>query len=365
MLVTAITKIVLVSALTTGFAVAGGWEQSVDLAASAEHDSNPAMSATSDGSVWRGRLVPRYSLAGSFGRNEFAATLGLLAEQSSDERLSSRRQDKSGSLSWGHAFDTGSLRISARADEASTRATEFEDSGLVSRESTRHNYSANLNGHKGLSATTSLTVGASHAESKYDDTALINYLNQTAEFGFGFAVSEYFGTTARLAASEYNPDGPGVPSKTYSISFGVSAQSGERFSWAAQCGFRHTVSDIESDGSDGLLSLQWNGATDDFLFAVSRQYSPSSIGSMNVVDSIKGHWQHQWGPKSSLSADLSLTKRLGVLETGMTQITAAFIYDTSAVSNVRVYVHEKRLNQANSTVTATVIGASLAYNWRP
>lgn len=345
--------------------MAGGWEQSVDLAASAEHDSNPAMSATSEGSVWRGRLVPRYSLVGSIGRSEYAATLGFLAEQSSDERLSNRRQDTSGSLSWGHAFDTGSLRFSARSDEASTRVTEFEDSGLVSRESTRHSYSASLNGHKELSETTSLTVGASHAESKYDDAELVGYLSQAAEFGLGFEVSENLGTTARFAVSDYNPDDLGVRSKTYSMSLGMSAQSGERFNWAAQYGIRHTSASTDSKGSDGFVSLHWNGATDDLLFVVSRQYSPSSVGSMSVIDSIKGHWQRQWGPKSRSSADLSLTKRNGVLETQMGQATAAFIYDTSAVSNVRVYIQEKRLNQANLTVEATIIGASLAYNWRP
>ncbi|HET6892400.1 MAG TPA: hypothetical protein VFH31_14960, partial [Pyrinomonadaceae bacterium] len=312
-----------------------------------------------------GRLVPRYSLAGNFGRDEYVATLGLLAEQSSDERLSNRRQDKSRSLLWGHAFDTGTLRISARTDEASTRATEFEDSGLVSRESTRRSYSANLNGQKELSERTSLNFGASHAGARYEDTALSNYSNQTAEVGLGYAVSESLSATARLAATVFDPDGSGVPSKSYSLSFGVSAQSGERFNWAAQYGLRRTIADTESNGSDGLLSLQWNGATNDFSFVVSRQYSPSSVGLVSIVDSVKGAWQSQWGPSTRTLADFSLTKRHGELETRMAQATAAFIYDTSAVSSVRVYVQEKRLDQANSVVTASIIGSSLSYNWRP
>lgn len=360
-----ITKMAAALTLTPGLAVAGGWEHSVDLPTSAEHDSNPAMSATSRGSVWRGRLVPRYSITGTLGRDEYLATVGLLAEQSSDEQLSNRRRDKNGSLLWGHAFDTGSLRFSARADEASTRSTEFEDSGLVSRESTRRSYSANLHGRKELSETTFLTVGASHAEAKYEDTALSNYLNQTAEIGLGYTLSESMGTTTRLAAAAFDPVAPGVGAKTYSLTFGVSVQSGERFNWAAQYGLRRTVADTETNGSDGALSLHWNGATNDLSFTASRQFSPSSVGAMSVVDSAKGAWQSQWGPKSKSSADLSLTKRHGVLETEMVQATAAFIYDTSSVSSVRVYVQEKRLDQANSTVTATIVGASLAYNWRP
>lgn len=355
----------LASALTNGIAVAGGWEQSVDLTAGTEHDSNPAMSVDSEGSVWRGRIAPRYSLVGNFGRDEYGATLGLLAEQSSNEQLSNRRRDKNGSLHWARAFDSGSLRFGVRADEASTRSTEFEDSGLVRRESTRSSESANLNGDKELSEVASLTFGVSHAESKYEDAALSNYLNQAAEIGLDYAVSESLSTTARLSATEFDPDGLGIPSTTYSLSFGVSAQSGDGFKWAAQYGFRHTVAETEKNGSDGSLSLHWNGATNEFYFAVNRQFSPSSVGSMSVVDSVRGAWRSQWGPKSKSSIDLSSTKRHGELATKTEQAIAAFIYDTSAVSSIRIYVQEKRLEQANSVAAASIIGASLAYNWRP
>lgn len=365
MLLNSVTKIALASILTTGWAVAGGWEHTLGLVGGGEYDSNPAMSAASEGSVWRGRLAPRYSIASIFGRDEYTAVLGLLAEQSSDERLSNRRKDKSGSLSWGHAFDTGSLRFNARADEASTRSTEFEDSGLVSQESTRITYAFSLNGQNSLSEKTSLTFGASQNEAKYDDTALRGYANQNAEIGLGHVLSESLSATTRLASTEFDPDAPGVPSKTYSINFGVSAQPGQRFSWAAQYGFRHSVAETKSNGSDGLLSLQWRGATDDFSFAVSRQYSPSSVGSMSVVDSVKGAWQSQWGEKSRSSIDLSLTQRHGILATKMGQATVSLSYDTSDVSSIRAYIQEKRLDQANSVVTATIIGASLAYNWRP
>lgn len=365
MLVKPFIKIGLASILTTGFAVAGGWEHSLGLVASGEHDSNPAMLAASEGGVWRGRLAPKYSLAGTFGRDEYAAFLGILAEQSSDERLSNRRHDKSGSLSWGHAFDTGSLRFNARADEASTRSTEFEDSGLVSKESPRNTYAFSLSGQNSLSEKTTLIFGASQNKAKYDDTAFRSYANQGAEISLGHAVSESMEVTTRLAATQFDPDAPGVSSKNYSLNLGVSAQSGQRFSWAAQYGYRHSVAETKSNGSDGLLSLQWRGATDDFSFAVSRQYSPSSVGSMSVIDSVKGAWHSQWGSKSRSSLDLSLAKRQGVLETEMAQATVAIVYDTSDVSSIRVYIQEKRLDQANSVVTATIIGASLAYNWRP
>lgn len=362
-LVSAINALALT--LTAGLAVAGGWEHSVDLSTEVEHDSNPAMSATSEGSVWRGRLAPRYSLARIFGRDEYVATLGMLAEQSSNEQLSKRRQDKNGSLLWARSFDTGSMRFSARADEASTRATEFEDSGLVSRESTRRSYSVSLNGLSELSERTTLTVGGNRAEARYDDAALTNYLNQNAEIGLGYVVSESLSSNVRLAAADFDPDGPGVPSKSYFLSFGLSEQAGERFSWAAEYGLRHIVADTESNGSVGSLSVQWKGGANDFSMAVSRQYSPSSVGSMSVVDSVKGAWQSQLGPKSRSSAEFSANKRHGVLETEMMQVKVAVIYDISLVSNVRVTLQEKRIDQNHSVVTATIVGATLAYNWRP
>lgn len=360
-----LTTAALAFALTTDFSVAGGWEHSVSVTSGAEHDSNPAMSATSLGSVWRARLIPTYFLAGVFERDEYAATLGLRAEQSSDEQLSKRRQDMNGTLLWGRAFDTGNLRLSASAEEASTRTTEFEDSGLVSRESTKRSYSAHLNGYKEVSETTSLTVGVSHTEAKYGDVALTGFSNQAAEVGLRHGVSESFTTNARLATAAFNPDGPGASSKTHSISIGLAAMSGERFNWTIQYGMRHTVAATESNGSNGSLSMQWRGAENELSLVVSRQLSPSSVGSMSVVDSVKGAWETQWGPNSKSSASLGVSKRHGALESEMAQATAAFIYEVSEVSNVRIYLQEKRVNQANSAVTATILGATLAYNWRP
>lgn len=360
---TKITLAIAVSWICT--AAASGWDHSVSLAAGAEQDSNPSMAPAREGSVLRSRVAPRYSLSGNFGRDDYALSLALLAEQSSDEKLSNRRRDKSGSLAWGHTFETGSVLFNARGDEASTRATELEDSGLVSRESTRKSYAFQLNTQNSVSERTSVNVGASQDGAKYEDAALRNYANRTLEVGLGHAVSERLVTSARMATTKFEPAPPGTPSTTHSVSFGLSVHAQAGFDWTARYGYRHTVADTKSDGSDWLLSLHWKGETDDFLFAVSRQFNPSSVGSMSVLDSVKGTWQAQWGTKSRSSIDVSLTKRHGIFATEMAQTTAALIYDTSSASNIRLYVQEKRIDRANATATATVVGASLAYNWRP
>lgn len=358
-------KLSLVLCCVAGFAQAGGWEQSIDLSASAEYDSNPAMLENAGESVWRGRLAPKYSLNGTFGRDEFGLAIGLLAEHSSDERLSSNREDKSGSLLWGRIIDTGNVQFVARTDEASSRSVEFEESGLVSRDSTRRTNSANMTGSKSLSENTSLAMGASHTEAKYEDATLSDYKVQGSSLSLIHALSELTSTNVRFATSRFEPDEPGIPSESYSLSLGLSAQSGEHFNWSAQYGLRHSAAESETKGSDGSLSLQWTGDVDDFSIVLSRQYSPSSVGTMSVIDAFKGAWQRKWGNKSRSSAGISVANRRGTLETKTAQATVALVYTTSVSSNVRLYMQHKRLDQNNSIATASIIGAALAYNWLP
>lgn len=361
----AITRIALLWILSAGLAVAGSWEHSVNVSASAEHDSNPAMLASSESSVWRARLAPSYTLNSTYGRDAYAATLGLLVEDSSDERLSRKRQDKSGSLHWGRTLDAGNVRIGASADEASTRATEFEDSGNVSRESTRRNYSFSMHTLNEVSARTTLAIGAKHNEAKYEDGTFNDYVTQIADLGLNHAVSEYVSTTSRLLATHFEPRAHGTSSKTYSLSLGLAAKPTEQFSWSAQYGLRHSYAETKSEGSDGSLSMQWLGATNDFSFSISRQFSPSSIGSMSIVDSVKAGWQSRWGPKSRLSADISMTKRHGISEAEMAQATATLFNEISELSSFRLYFQQKRVDQNNSIASSAIIGAALTYNWRP
>src|SRR5512141_80239 len=117
--------------LCAGLSRAEVWQQAVSARVSTEYETNPAMSAVKQESLWREMLDPGYTLAGALGANELSAGASVHIERSSNKTLRQDREDPTVFFNWKRSGETGEFGIVTRYNEVATRSAEYDGIGLV------------------------------------------------------------------------------------------------------------------------------------------------------------------------------------------------------------------------------------------
>lgn len=139
------------------------------------HTSNPGLTAESEGSVNVLRASPSYSIVRVDGAVRTEFSLGAVLERSSNTELSANRSDPRLGIDWQWSTPTSQLNLRGSLQEASTRATEFDSSGVVTVDSTRRAVEAGAEWTKDLSPVTRLTLGAVRTQVDYETPLLVGF----------------------------------------------------------------------------------------------------------------------------------------------------------------------------------------------
>lgn len=291
--------------LLPGAGQAGRFEQGLSVNLATEYETNPALSATAKDGVWRQTVAPSLGLTRTNGADEWEARLGLRLERSSNEALSTGRDDPSLGLTWRRASSTGGLNLKFGYDTQSTRVSEFQDTGLVTVDGSRSSQSLALTLSHALDERRTLSLDAGHTAVGYQGGSLTDYRDLSAGLTYSLDWDERLAPYLRLSASRYTPD-LGVASTSYDARIGFRLARGERLSLDVAAGLNHIVADTHRNGWLGSVSLDY--ALDpraSLDLDLSRSVASSGAGGFAESDQLAVRWGRTLSERDSVGADLS------------------------------------------------------------
>jgi hypothetical protein len=350
-------------------AIAADWSHSFSLPVSIESDSNPTLAPNSSADLRRTRITPDFKLTGAFGVDEVGAGLALQVERSSDRNISQPRQDPTIFLNWRRVSETGEFGIASKLQEASTRVSELNESGLVVRDGTRKTQSLAGNWRSTLGDRSSLAANADITKVAYGVGTLTGYGNTSLSLSYNYSLSERIEPFLRLARSHYVPDGPtGLPSDNTSLTGGVQAKATENLEWTAQIG-RNRITGTTNpivmaspSNWEGSFVLRYVGRSYIAAIEVGRSTSASGTGGYIESDQIKGNWSYSIAELARVGLEASRRDTKAILPTSMNQLNAWANQELSSLWSARLSYQYTQLQQSGlPRASANVLGLSIIY----
>ncbi len=349
--------------LLSGPAQAGRYQHDLSASLSAEYDSNPALSAMLPKAIWRVVAAPAYRLSGVSGANQWNAQFGLRLERSTDVALSADRQDPNGSLAWTRQTRTGQFGISGKYEEASTRVTEFQDTGLVSADGSRIAQSLTANWSTEWDERTSLSLNGSYADTAYRGGTLTDYANLSLGATVSQAWSERSQPYLQFSASRYLPASGLGSSDSLSALAGIKLTLSERLNLDLRGGMSDTSGQTDNSGWQGGLTLDYVAdPRSGFRLDLGRSSSASGLGGFAETDQISGSWHRALTETSNAGIDLSWRKSQATLSTTTRQVTLWANRELTPAWSLRVsYLYKAREGAGQGEADGHVLALVLSY----
>ena len=322
---------VLPCAMAVGLLVPGALAENVRhdyrLTSEAEYDSNPAFVPDDLAEhVWRGVVTPGYQLKWKEGKQEVEVDATLRVQRSSDERLSFNREDPSASVVWRTLGPRSEFSVDARYREASTRITEFEDSGVLLRDGTREEADAGVAWEYRLSERLLLSSQGRYSDVAFEEANLIGFESLTAGLTLGYRVSSRLQPYLQAGYTRQSTEtAPGLNQRPDSeLAFagaGLSVQLSRRLEFDASASATRIEIDTAStptlpaaaerpllDGEawNGQAALSYAGERGDVSLSASRTTAPGGVGGFIEADTVGARASYQLGEftRAGLSASL-------------------------------------------------------------
>ena len=347
-------------------AFAGTLQKTVSLPLAVEYESNPQM--TSSGrSVWRTSVSPTLKLDYVMDIDELSANLGVNEVRSSDTAVSANRTDPSVLLSWQRLMSRGKFSLSGRYDRASTRTTEFQDTGYVLTDSTRTAKSMYADGQYLISERTNL-VG--HVEydritfsnnSLNSNSGLNNYKTTSGNVTLNYSWSDRIQPFFALYATHYEPDGVVLSSSTqYMGQAGFKWLFSEAWDTTVFAGAQSSSGGSSAAGGVGGIDVHHAGDRSDMDFKLSHSVTPSGLGGFVKADQASGNWSYSLSERNKTGADLLWRKNYDLNQVTSSLVGLWFSHDLSQSWSTKLYYWHKTHDQYNIT-HSDEIGLSLVY----
>ena len=338
------------------------WHHAVTAPFTGEYDSNPAMATANEKSVWRAKFSPSYTLTRTSGADEFKAGLVLNLERSSDESLSASRQDPGLLLGWQRQTETGEFGLLARYDEASTRVTELDESGLLAVDGTRVTRSLAGKWRTALGERSSLAADAAYKNVSFDGGSLIDYTNLAGGVTYSYALSERVEPFMRATASHNDPDAVRSSSNYYSALGGLKWKATERLDWTVQAGVGRTTGNNGDSGWQGGLGLHYAIPRGELTLDVGRTVNPSSEGGFAESDQVKGSWGYAIDERTRSGIDATWRDYKGTTPSTTQQLGAWLNRELTPFWNARLsYRYKLRQQDGQPDASSNLLGLTLIY----
>lgn len=297
----------LIGFFNAGSVLAGSSQQSINVRAAIEYDDNPSMVATAAEDVWKYRLIPDYKLLHVKDEDELALSVSLILERSSDQNISDDREDPSVSLQWTRMNPLGQFSILAAYAEASTRVSEYEDTGDVISDATRTNYNLGLDWAHAISERLQLNTNIGYRDVAYEGSgSFTDYSDTSLGLSFNYQLDELKTPYIRLTASQYDPDqGLSESSEQYGLVAGVEWRLSEFFNADFNAGKRYTQATTDDSGWSASAIFNYEAELLSADFSYSRSSDPSGSGGYADADNIRLGLGYEWSDYSNLQASLN------------------------------------------------------------
>lgn len=336
------------------------WQHAVSSRISTEFDTNPAMSPTYPGSVWRAMFEPSYTLTGRVGASELKAGLALQIARSSNKTLSQNRDGPSVFLDWLHQSDAGEFGISSRYAEIATRDAGIDATGLVPVDSTRASRSLSGRWSNALSERSTLSADGAYEDVSYKGGAFVDYATGSGGLKLSYAFSELSTTFLSVSGVKYVPAGGGPSSRLATATLGLNWKAGY-MDWTLQAG--QSKGGEGNTGLQGAASVQYTGQRAQLVLNADRQISSSGLGGFVKADHMRGSWNYALSEYSNTGIDLNWSNNRSIATNNIRTTTGVWLQrNLNPLWGVRTYFQHNIIKGGGvDGASSNILGLSLTY----
>lgn len=295
--------------------LAPGWsvaQNSITVPMEVEHNSNPAL-VPDGGSALRYRISPQFTMNRQSGATRSVFSIGGVVERSSDTQVSANRSDPNISYLLELTSPTSVWTLNASLSESSSRATEFEETGVVTADGTLRTGLLGARWARQLSERTGLELATGYAKLDYETPVLIGYTEVNAEGIVRWQLAE--GNRVELTASgaRLNPDDDTERSSRQGIMVGYETLVSPGFTVGAGIGAARTTGVRRGNDAIGELRLSYEGDRLDTGLEWSREVAPSgTIGGYALSQVMRWELSYALSESTSLVSSASRTRTLAL-----------------------------------------------------
>lgn len=346
--------------LYSGQGWAASWQQAWSARVSTEYDTNPTMSPTNPGGIWRALLEPGYKLKRTGGANELNAGAALLIARTSNKTLSQDRNDPSVFLDGRRQSDAGEFGLSAKYDEVATRIAEIDNAGPFIADGTRVSRTISGSWSKALSERSTLWADGSYQGVSYKGGPYVNYANQTAGLKLSHAWSEGSMSYLRVSNVKYVPAGGGPSSSLANATLGWNWKVADDLEGTLQTG--KSRSSAAQMSTQGMAEVKYTGQRTWFVLNANRQVTPSGLGGFVTADQAKVSWSYALSERSNTGIDLGWGKSHFTTDIINRTAGAWLQHELNSFWVVRTnYLHKISEQDGVGRASSNILGIALVY----
>jgi len=336
--------------------------------AEVEFDSNPRLEQGNASGTVRYRLRPQYSYTYHVDdANEWSAVLGANLERSSNTQVSANRQDPSVELKWQQETTTSSWGLNAKYFKASTRTTEFDQTGIVTADRTQTNRSVGANWGKYLAERWMANGGINQQWVDYDTDSLVSYRNSTASGGLAYDLTASEKLSVFFSGSHYSPAANSFilarPSSSMGLMFGYVGALSDKIDWNFQAG------KVKITGLDagyylqGKLQVNYKGDYTNAGVSFDRSaVAGGQTGGLTVSNSLRLQTRIEVAERTAIDFFYSLTKNAGYNGGKTNSMGVNYVFQITPLWRLNFNVQRKTADQRTGYAGANVVGVGLNYS---
>jgi hypothetical protein len=334
--------------------------QNASVSTNVDYDTNVNMSKE-ETSIWRYRLLPTYTISAVDDLNRWYSRANLNIQRSSDRRLSLDREDPSIGVGWERELARGRFSLTGNYDKASTRVTEFLESGLVTSDASSIRKSIAANWSRLLTERLNWTLGGGYTKVTFTGGGgFSGYNSKSLNTSLSYEWSDKLRPFINFGYSTFNPestDQESSNSKTYSV--GASYELNPRLTTTGSVGITRLSSGV---GKVGSVALTYSGDLYQISGNYSRNVTPSSIGGFQNADALSLNYGYTLSEKSSIGTSFSWRRNNSLNDVESRQISAFYSRNLAEYWQMRLSLQMREIKSTNQNVNGDIIGISLIYN---
>ncbi|GAC1453487.1 MAG: hypothetical protein PVS2B3_13780 [Steroidobacteraceae bacterium] len=285
-----------------------------------------------------------------------------------------------GKLNW--LTERSAVALTSALSDQTLLSTELATTGIIQPGIRRRDEDATASWTYAQSATRSLTVQASYADTSYrgarlELTALRSNRDTTLAASEQIQYSDRIATLVTVSASNFQAQAESGPARTIGVTTGFKAQLAERTTLNADAGLdRNTLLSTVVQGFAGDLTLTRATDTGNYSLSASRSVAPIGLGEITQSDVLKVGVVRDLAPQLSFNSSLGVTRNTSVfrfqslridltyLDRTYTQLAMGLVWRTSETWSVAARASGNRA-EGKTVPNAHGWQARLEAQWTP
>lgn len=296
-----LVALLAIHGLAPGPVLAASWQSTVSSKVATEYDTNPSMSSSYPGGVWRALFEPGYMLTGTEGANELRARAGVQIERSSNPSLSRDRDSPNFNLGWLRQGEMNTLGVSYDYRQIALRNALVDAAGQgINGTSTSRALAGTWSNT--LTERSKFSVDGSHQSVAYNGGPFINYELQTGDAKLSYELSEGNTSTVKVSSDKYMPAVGGGSSVRLNSALLDLELASENIRWTFDAGkFKDSQ---DNSGSLGSAEARYTGQRSQLVLNAGHLVFPGGLGGFVKADQRRVSWRYALSEDSNAGIDL-------------------------------------------------------------